>query len=170
MNDALTTAGKVARAISEITETLLLGARVHRHREVGDADEEGDRDPPITTSVRAAFLPCGGRNAPTPFEIDSTPVSAAAPDANACRTTNTPTRRRRPRVGFGHVRLRARPGRALADAGPDHHVHDGDERVGGEREEHARLADAAQVDDREQHDEERARARPCAPRATARPR
>src|SRR6476620_3481040 len=46
---------------------------------------------PITTSVRAAFCPCGDLNAPTPFEIDSTPVRAAAPDANARRTTSTPT-------------------------------------------------------------------------------
>ena len=46
---------------------------------------------PITTSVRAAFSPCGVLNAPTPFEIDSTPVSAAAPDAKARSTTSTPT-------------------------------------------------------------------------------
>src|SRR5512132_4504702 len=46
---------------------------------------------PMIRSVRAAFLPAGGRKALTPLEIDSTPVSAAAPDANARSTTNRPT-------------------------------------------------------------------------------
>jgi hypothetical protein len=46
---------------------------------------------PIASSVRAAFLPGGGLNAFTPFEIASTPVSAEAPDANACSSTKTPT-------------------------------------------------------------------------------
>ena len=47
--------------------------------------------PPITSNVVAAFRPCGGRKALTPFEIASTPVSAAAPDEKARRTTRTPT-------------------------------------------------------------------------------
>ena len=35
---------------------------------------------PIHTSVAAAFFASGRRNAGTPFEIASTPVSATAPD------------------------------------------------------------------------------------------
>ena len=59
-------------------------ARVHLHGEVRDAEEEADRRPPaISSSVRAAFRDCGWRKAVTPFEIDSTPVRAAEPDANA---------------------------------------------------------------------------------------
>ena len=42
-------------------------------------------------SVRAAFFDCGRRKAVTPFEIASTPVSAADPDAKARKTRNTPT-------------------------------------------------------------------------------
>src|SRR3954470_21496691 len=44
---------------------------------------------PINASVCAAFFDCGRRNALTPFEIDSTPVKAADPDANARRSTRT---------------------------------------------------------------------------------
>ncbi len=40
----------------------------------------------MTPSVRAAFFDFGGRKALTPFEIASTPVSAAAPEANARRS------------------------------------------------------------------------------------
>src|SRR3954453_23521692 len=42
-------------------------------------------------SVRAAFFDCGRLKALTPFEIDSTPVSAADPDANACKTIRSGT-------------------------------------------------------------------------------
>ena len=38
---------------------------------------------PSIASVRAAFFDCGWRKALTPFAIDSTPVSALAPEANA---------------------------------------------------------------------------------------
>ena len=41
----------------------------------------------MMTSVVRAFFHAGLRNAGTPFEIASTPVTAAPPDANACRTT-----------------------------------------------------------------------------------
>ena len=44
---------------------------------------------PMTTSVVRAFFHSGLRNAGTPFEIASTPVTAAPPDANACSTTKT---------------------------------------------------------------------------------
>ena len=46
---------------------------------------------PMATSVLAAFCDFGGRKALTPFEIASTPVSAAAPEAKARSTTRTPT-------------------------------------------------------------------------------
>jgi hypothetical protein len=41
----------------------------------------------MITSVIRAFFHEGSLNAGTPFEIASTPVTAAPPDANACRTT-----------------------------------------------------------------------------------
>lgn len=41
----------------------------------------------IVRSVRTAFCACGGLKAVTPLEIDSTPVSAAEPEANAFRST-----------------------------------------------------------------------------------
>ena len=45
------------------------------------------RTNPMMTSVTLAFFHSGRRNAVTPFEIASTPVTAAPPDANACSTT-----------------------------------------------------------------------------------
>ena len=75
--------------------------------------------PPIASSVFAALRPCGGLNAFTPFEIASTPVSAAAPEENARRRTRTPTAPAPGDEWIGHVRLRARACRALADAGAD---------------------------------------------------
>ena len=44
---------------------------------------------PMITSVVRAFFHAGLRNAGTPLEMASTPVTAAPPDANACRTTNS---------------------------------------------------------------------------------
>src|SRR5712691_12097663 len=46
---------------------------------------------PMIASVWAAFFDCGRLNALTPFEIDSTPVRAADPDAKARRSTKTVT-------------------------------------------------------------------------------
>src|SRR5256885_6137683 len=49
---------------------------------------------PMISRVSDAFLAWGRRNAGTPFEIASTPVSAVAPDENAFRITKivtTPT-------------------------------------------------------------------------------
>ena len=61
---------------------------------------------PMATSVLAAFCDFGGRKALTPFEIASTPVSAAAPEAKARSTTRTPTvpDAGRERVGRGAQR------------------------------------------------------------------
>ena len=44
---------------------------------------------PMMTSVVRAFFHAGLRNAGTPLEIASTPVTAAPPDAKACSTTNS---------------------------------------------------------------------------------
>ena len=41
----------------------------------------------MITSVVRAFFHAGSWNAGTPFEIASTPVTAAPPDANAWSTT-----------------------------------------------------------------------------------
>src|SRR5438477_4722914 len=91
MKDDHDDAGNVARAISDTTETALLGAAC-----MCTASQETPMNSviaiaPMISSVRAAFLPGGGRKALTPFEMDSTPVSAAAPEANARSRTKTPT-------------------------------------------------------------------------------
>ena len=46
---------------------------------------------PIHTSVAAAFFDSGRRNAGTPFEIASTPVSATAPDEKPFRMRKSPS-------------------------------------------------------------------------------
>ena len=43
----------------------------------------------MITSVERAFFHSGCLNAGTPFEIASTPVTAAPPEANARKTTNS---------------------------------------------------------------------------------
>src|SRR5262245_38485931 len=55
-------------------------ARTDTPRNITPSDE------PMTTSVVRAFFHSGLRKAGTPFEIASTPVTAAPPDANACST------------------------------------------------------------------------------------
>ena len=45
------------------------------------------RKVPMTTRVLRAFFQAGSLKAGTPFEMASTPVTAAPPDANARRTT-----------------------------------------------------------------------------------
>ncbi len=101
MNAPPDPAGKVALAISEISDTELLGrACIATARYETPMKSEIAR-PPITSRVRAAFFPCGGRKAPTPFEIASTPVSAADPDANARRMTKSPIAPAPAAVGSG---------------------------------------------------------------------
>ena len=56
---------------------------------------------PSTPSVRAAFFDCGCRNALTPFAIDSTPVSALAPEANAFSTRKIVTAPTPAGIAFG---------------------------------------------------------------------
>src|SRR6266540_2028347 len=84
-------AGKVARAISDTRETVSLGrACISTARYETPRNIEIDITP-STPRVVAALRPFGGRKAPTPFEIASTPVSATAPEANARTSTNAPT-------------------------------------------------------------------------------
>src|SRR5262245_5328899 len=91
MNEAHDDCGKVARAISETTETELLGRACMCTARYETPMKSVIAIAPMISSVRAAFLPGGGLNALTPFEIDSTPVSAAAPEAKARSTTKTVT-------------------------------------------------------------------------------
>ena len=53
---------------------------------------------PIQTSVVAAFFDSGRRNAGTPLEIASTPVSATAPDENPFNRMKRLERRPRSRL------------------------------------------------------------------------
>ena len=115
----------------------------------------------MTTSVAAAFLLSGGRNAGTPFETASTPVIAVQPFENAVRSTNVvsmPAAARGERLDGRHRDQRA--GEVAPRAHAEHRQDADDEEVGRRREEAARLADAAQV---AQHQDERRT------RATARP-
>ena len=122
----------------------------------------------IVTSVAAAFLLSGGRNAGTPFETASTPVIAVQPFENAVQDRERAERRqcRRtraapalPAVGTGSsvpVRYRQAPTR-------DHREDADDEEVRGRGEQPARFAHAAQVAEH-QH----ARRMPATPRTVFR--
>src|SRR5689334_20531629 len=83
--------GNAPRATSEITDTDELGRACMCTASHETPTKSEIAIAPITVSVFVALRPCGGRNALTPFEIDSTPVSAAAPDENARRSTSAPT-------------------------------------------------------------------------------
>src|SRR6266849_10997944 len=91
MTDVEEVVGKTARAICERTETVSLGRA---------SSLTVSHDTPMNSEIAiaamivrvcAAFFDCGRLNASTPFEIDSTPVNAADPDANAFSSTNTVT-------------------------------------------------------------------------------
>src|SRR5436305_4905512 len=95
--------GKVARATCETTETVELGPAC-----IWTARNETPTNiviaiRPSTASVRAAFFPCGCRNAFTPFAIASTPVRAVDPDENARRRTNSVTAPAPAGSGWGTV-------------------------------------------------------------------
>src|SRR5262249_30505733 len=101
MNEVHEPDGKTARAISETTETELLGRAfmwTASHETVTKSVIAIDA---MTTRVRAAFFPAGARNALTPFETASTPVSAAAPAANARSRTKTVTAPAPAAIGSG---------------------------------------------------------------------
>ena len=148
-------AGKVARAISETTDTVLLGRAC-----MCTASHETPRKseiaiPPITASVVAAFFPCGGLKAPTPFEIDSDARQRGRArgerpqdDEDADPAGRSGRRSGRRRGPCGQL-----PSAHFAIPGPDQHVHRPRRSVGGQRERDARLPHAAQVDDREEQDE-----------------
>ena len=110
---------------------------------------------PMTASVSAAFFACGRRNAGTPFEIASTPVSAVEPDENACRITNS-------EIVCTVVATSGADGMASPAGHPPRHLtmpsaiitqDDRDEPVGGDREQRARLAYAAEIRERDEQDE-----------------
>src|SRR5205085_5951518 len=82
--------GNVARAISEISETVWLGRACVCTARYDTPRKSEIAISPSATSVAAAFRPFGGLKALTPFEIASTPVSADAPEAKARRTTKRP--------------------------------------------------------------------------------
>ncbi len=116
----------------------------------------------MAPSVRAAFFASGLRNAGTPLEIASTPVSATAPDENARAKMNNDT----PPVNGPKCSRMACVGFALAGFStgqravdlPEHAVADEDRHhhhveVRGHREDAARLLEAAEVPERQQDDE-----------------
>src|SRR5207247_11003056 len=83
--------GKTPCAICDRTDVVSLGAAC-----IFTASHDTPRKrliaiAPMIASVSAAFFDCGRLKALTPFEIDSTPVRAAEPDANARRRTKTVT-------------------------------------------------------------------------------
>src|SRR4029079_11084290 len=82
--------GKTARAISESTDgvPVLVGRAWTCTASHETPTNIAIAIVPRTRNVVPAFLPCGLRNALTPFAIASTPVSAVEPDANARSTTN----------------------------------------------------------------------------------
>ena len=153
---------KTVRAIWETTESVELGiawtwtARYETPRNIVIAIV------PSTASVLAAFFPCGCRNALTPFAIASTPVRAVEPDENARSRTKSVITPVPVGSGLRHDRLLQVPGRVLDEPDGDEHQDRGDERVRRQREQHPRLAHAAQVGEHDQHEARRATARPCA--------
>ena len=104
--------------------------------------------------VFAAFFASGGLKAGTPLAIASTPVRATEPAANARRMQDDAQRLR----AEGHQLVGGRLGHgALAGRDPDDpqaddHEGEPNEQVGRDGEDVARLAEAAQVGDRDEGD------------------
>src|SRR5262245_47434480 len=93
--------GNVARASWETTEAVSLG-----RAPIFTVSQDTPRKnviaiTPSANNVFAAFFAWGCRNALTPFEIASTPVSAAEPEANARRSTNSVTAPAPAAIGWG---------------------------------------------------------------------
>ena len=128
----------------------ICAARIESPRNIAPSND------PIHIRVVIAFFHSGGLNAGTPFEIASTPVTAAPPEAKAFRTR----------------KIRAKPatfsdgGRGNCEAGcgrdPVTHAEQGrtqqdphhqEEEVRGCREDPPRFAHASEVAEREDHDE-----------------
>jgi hypothetical protein len=112
---------------------------------------------PSSSSVVAALRPLRLRNAGTPLEIASTPVSAAQPDANARRSRNANAKLVSPLVNSSwttssYCALSAAASRpSRAEEAPRRHAEDRrDEHVGRDREHRPRLLEPAQVHGREE--------------------
>ena len=114
---------------------------------------------PSTRASPPRSSPPGRRNAGTPFEIASTPVSATAPDEkpfSSRKMPSVPPISRLPSnasgsYGTGGDVAEERAGEAVDDERAEHqHVE-----VGGDREDPSRLLDAAHVQQRDEHDEHR---------------
>ena len=119
---------------------------------------------PIHTSVVAAFFDSGRRNAGTPFEIASTPVSATAPDEKPFSRRKSAERAADSRASRRTLRRRTAPGRCrrrttATSPYDDQRAEDQHVDVGRDGEDAARLLDPAHVQQRDQHDERRRRAR-----------
>src|SRR5438105_11271376 len=82
-------AGNTERAIWETTDAVALGLACRCTARYETPRKRKIAIAPRIASVAAAFLPCGRRNAFTPFAIASTPVRAVDPDENARRSTNS---------------------------------------------------------------------------------
>ena len=91
MNPNAVPVGKVARASCDTTEAVSLGRACILTVSHDTPRKKVIAMTPRANSVLAAFFACGWRNALTPLEIASTPVSAADPDAKARRSTNKVT-------------------------------------------------------------------------------
>jgi hypothetical protein len=83
-------APKTERPTWEITVLVSVGTTLSRIAMNDRPRNIVPSSPPIHIRVVRAFRHSGGLNAGTPLEMASTPVTAAPPDANACRTTNSP--------------------------------------------------------------------------------
>ena len=107
----------------------------------------------IVIIVLAAFFASGGLNAGTPLAIASTPVSATEPPANARRSRNSMIAWA-PRGTASGWCGNAVDGPGHDPGQPDDHDQEGerDEQVGGDGEDVARFAQAAEVADRDQGD------------------
>ena len=155
--------GKTARAICETTESVELGSACTCTARYETPRNSVIAITPSTASVVAAFFPCGWRNALTPFAIASTPVSAVEPDENARRRTKSVIAPVPAGSGFGDDRLvqraRSRAGRARPTTSTPIAVTNS---VRRQREQHPRLAHAAQVREHDHQRGRRATARPCA--------
>src|SRR5258708_21264029 len=75
--------GKTPCAISASTDVVVLGNACMCTASHDTPTKSEIAITPMIASVSAAFFDCGRLNALTPFEIDSTPVNAAEPDASA---------------------------------------------------------------------------------------
>jgi hypothetical protein len=74
-----------ARPTSEMTVFVSVGTTWSRYARNDSPRNITPSRLPIHIRVVRAFFHSGGLNAGTPLEIASTPVTAAPPDANACR-------------------------------------------------------------------------------------